>query len=323
MPLHPTPSFPISSSDGLFLEPPVQYSLFDGSTQEAIVNVASVPQRSPFRYPGGKTWLVPRIRQWLQSCSSRPTELIEPFAGGGIVSLTAAFENLTERVQMVEIDPQVAAVWKTILSPEAAWLGDTILHFQLTPENAFAALTDACEETRRVAFRTILKNRIHRGGILAPGAGIIKNGENGKGLLSRWYPETLRRRILEIAAVRDRITFEEGDGLAVMCRHAGKADAVFFIDPPYTVGTTKNAGSRLYLHSVLDHERLFRIAATLAGDFLMTYDNAPGVRDLARRHGFDTLPIPMKNTHHAEMTELLIGRDLAWARGSSAAEMLA
>ena len=24
------------------------------------VNVASVPQRSPLRYPGGKTWLVPR-----------------------------------------------------------------------------------------------------------------------------------------------------------------------------------------------------------------------------------------------------------------------
>ena len=24
------------------------------------VNVASVPQRSPFRYPGGKTWFIPR-----------------------------------------------------------------------------------------------------------------------------------------------------------------------------------------------------------------------------------------------------------------------
>jgi len=24
-----------------------------------IVNVAMVPQRSPFRYPGGKTWLIP------------------------------------------------------------------------------------------------------------------------------------------------------------------------------------------------------------------------------------------------------------------------
>ena len=31
-----------------------------------VVNVASVPQRSPFRYPGGKTWLVPVVRQWLK-----------------------------------------------------------------------------------------------------------------------------------------------------------------------------------------------------------------------------------------------------------------
>jgi len=46
----------------------------------------------------------------------------------------------------------------------------------------------------------------------------------------------------------------------------------------------------------------------------MTYDNDRDVEELARRHGFDTLPIPMKNTHHAEMTELLIGRDLDWAR---------
>ena len=48
-----------------------------------IINVASIPQRSPFRYPGGKTWLVPYIRQWLSSLPARPHEFIEPFAGGG------------------------------------------------------------------------------------------------------------------------------------------------------------------------------------------------------------------------------------------------
>ena len=281
---------------------------------EAIVNVASVPQRSPFRYPGGKTWLVPRVRQWLRAQPTRPGLLLEPFAGGGIVSLTAAFERLADRVHMVELDPQVAAVWQTILSGDAAWLGEAIVNFSLTPDRALAALAETCEETRCAAFRTILKNRINRGGILAPGAGIIKHGENGKGLASRWYPETLRRRILEIAVQRGRIEFEMGDGIAALRRHADRADVIYFIDPPYTAGATKSAGSRLYRHSALDHEQLFQVAATLAGDFLMTYDNAPGVRALAEKHGFDTLPIPMKNTHHAEMTELLIGRDLGWAK---------
>ena len=42
-----------------------------------VVNVATVPQRSPLRYPGGKTWLIPHIREWLQH--TRPEILIEPF----------------------------------------------------------------------------------------------------------------------------------------------------------------------------------------------------------------------------------------------------
>jgi DNA adenine methylase len=48
---------------------------------DRLVNVASVPQRSPFRYPGGKTWLVPYVRLWLFSITPPPRELIEPFAG--------------------------------------------------------------------------------------------------------------------------------------------------------------------------------------------------------------------------------------------------
>ena len=74
----------------------------------------------------------------------------------------------------------------------------------------------------------------------------------------------------------------------------------------------KSAGSRLYTHSVIDHEKLFSVCEDLKGDFLMTYDNAESVRVLAEQHGFETKAVAMKNTHHAEMNELLIGRDLSW-----------
>jgi DNA adenine methylase len=88
---------------------------------------------------------------------------------------------------------------------------------------------------------------------------------------------------------------------------------VFFIDPPYTTGV-KNAGSRLYTHFEIDHEELFRIASTLAGDFLITYENTEEIHQLARKYGLTTRAVAMKNTHHAKMTELLIGRNLAWVR---------
>ena len=276
-----------------------------------IVNVASVPQRSPFRYPGGKTWLVPHIRAWLHSLPTRPTLFIEPFAGGGIVSLTVAFEGMADRVIMVERDAQVAAVWRTILDGDAEWLADAILTFDMNMDSLTATLARAPETMQEMALQTILKNRTNRGGILAQGAGKVKYGENGKGILSRWYPATISRRILDIARMRKRITFIEGDGVEVAKQHAADTSATFFIDPPYTA-SSKHAGSRLYTHSEVDHEELFRLAGTFAGDFLMTYDNAPELHTLAARHGFCTEAVAMKNTHHAEMTELLIGRAFAW-----------
>jgi DNA adenine methylase len=58
---------------------------------------------------------------------------------------------------------------------------------------------------------------------------------------------------------------------------------------------------------------LFLLCQKIKGDFLMTYDNAEEVGELAQSHGFQTKAIPMKNTHHAELNELLIGKDLSWA----------
>lgn len=287
----------------------------DDTIPTQVVNVSSVPQRSPFRYPGGKTWLVPRIREWLTYLPMKPAKFIEPFAGGAIVGLTVAFEQLANLVILVERDEQVAAVWKTIINTQngAQWLADRIATFDLTPESAKTLLSSPARSLREKAFQAIVQNRISHGGILAPGAGALKYGENGKGILSRWYPATLRKRILDIARVKARIRFIPGDGFEVIRKYAHHGNAVFFIDPPYTA-STKKAGTRLYKYHQVDHEELFRLASKIEGDFLMTYDDAEKVRALAVKHRFETRLVAMSNTHHATMTELLIGRNLDWVR---------
>ena len=276
-----------------------------------VVNVAQVAQLSPFRYPGGKTWLVPQLVRWLMSYDPAPAELIEPFAGGGIIGLTTANMKLAEHVTMVELDQEIAAVWQTMFSDHAEWLANEIVRFDLTIENVAARLKSGAPTIQEHGFQTLLKNRTYHGGILAPGSGFLKYGENGRGIKSRWYPGTLQKRILKVATLKDHITFINGDGMQIMRDNAHRKDAVFFIDPPYTAAG-KKAGSRLYTHFDLDHEELFRVTATFAGDFLMTYDDAEGVRELARKHDFKMRTIAMKNTHHAEMKELLIGRNLDW-----------
>lgn len=292
----------------------IQLSFFEPTQEKPhIVNVASVPQRSLFRYPGGKTWLVPYIRRWLTSRTTPLAEFIEPFAGGAIVGLTVAFEKLAAHVTLVELDEQVAAVWQTVLCGDAEWLAEKIVAFEMVSVQVDRELAKPATNVAEQAFQTILKNRVNRGGILASGAGKVKYGENGKGLASRWYPETLRQRILDIIAVRERISFFQGDGLSIIQQNQKCINTAFFIDPPYTAGG-KRAGSRLYRYFQIDHSELFKAASNISGDFLMTYDDTPEVRALASQYNFDTHAVPMKSTHHAEMFELLIGRNLDWAR---------
>jgi len=294
---------------------PQQQNLFSDSntlfTTVKPVNVASVPQRSPFRYPGGKTWFVPTFRRWMQSFDYKPELLIEPFGGGGIVSLTALFEHWVEKVVMVEMDDDVAAVWEAIMDGHAEWLADRILRFDLTHEHLANELKIQSTDNKQQAFQTLLKNRTLHGGILAEGSGLLKNGENGKGIKSRWYPQTLAKRILNLDTIREKMTFLKSDALEILPNYAQNRQAVFFIDPPYTAGG-KKAGKRLYRHCNLNHEQLFQIAETLQGDFIMTYDHAEEVKNLARDHNFQMRLIPMNNTHHAQMFELVIGKNLAW-----------
>lgn len=275
------------------------------------VNVASVPQRSPFRYPGGKTWFVPTFRDWMDSHYPKPQLLIEPFAGGGIISITALFEKLVTGVVMAEIDDDVSAVWQAVVDGHADWLARRILEFDLTHETVNQEISRKDVNVKEKAFQTILKNRTFHGGILAEGSGFLKYGENGKGILSRWYPETIAKRFRNLDQIAQHIRFCKEDGLKIIEKYSNRDDVVFFIDPPYTAGG-KKAGKRLYRHFSIDHNYLFSLCGAVKGRFLMTYDNADEVKEMAREHGFEMRLIPMKNTHHAKMEELVIGRDLSW-----------
>lgn len=277
------------------------------------VNVAAVPQRSPLRYPGGKTWLIPHVRVWLRSMK-RPRLLVEPFAGGGIVSLTAVMENLVDEALMAELDKDVAALWKAALhyGPE---LAARISSFTLTRESVVELASGRPANVVEHGFRTLVMNRTRRGGILAPGASFTRKGENGAGIASRWYPNTLIRRLRAINEVAPRITFRETDGIKMLAALLGQPhdDVALFVDPPYTGGGGKRAGKRLYAHNDVDHARLFSMLADSDADFLMTYDRSLEIESLIESYNFYAVQVVMKNGHHALLPELVITRYLTFS----------
>ena len=282
------------------------FTLENLNTKLNVVNVASVPQRSPFRYPGGKTWLIPTVRKWLKQ-EQNVKELIEPFAGGGIVSLTAAFENLAKHITMVELDEEIASVWEVIINGETEWLANKIINFELNLVNANNELKKENKTINDIAFSTILKNRILHGGIITKGAGLIKNGENGKGIHSRWYPKTLNDRILNINQIKSKISFILGDAFSILESCKRTEDTYFFIDPPYL-----KAGKRLYSHSEIDHDKLFFMVSELEGKFMMTYEDSSEIRKLAEKNKFEFRTIRMKTTHHIEKNEIILSDNFDW-----------
>ena len=272
------------------------------------VNVASVPQRSPLRYPGGKTWLIPHIRAWLKGMDPKPSTLIEPFAGGAVVSLTAVMEELVQKCILAEIDPNVVAFWQAVLLHNLE-LRQRIAEFKPTREGIEELQTSNPDTILERGFRALVLNRTRRGGIMAKGAALSRIGENGKGIMSRWYPETTANRLLQIDKYRESISFKPTDGLRLLEEElsVNATSSVVFADPPYTYGG-KQAGNRLYDAYQINHQRLFSVLSESGVEFLLTYDKSPEILSLISQHGFFVVQVFMKNTHHNRIPELIITR---------------
>lgn len=136
---------------------------------------------------------------------------------------------------------------------------------------------------------------------------MIKNGENGKGITSRWYPRTLHDRIVAIGHYKEKMFFKTKDAFEVLEQNKDDENAYFFIDPPYTV-----AGKRLYTHFDIDHEKLFILIAKLKGKYMLTYDNTPEILQLADKYNLQYRTIPMKTTLHYKKNEIIISDNFNW-----------
>jgi len=260
---------------------------------------------SPFRYPGGKSGLRSTIVEWILQLPYRPRNFLEPFSGGSSVGLAVAELDLADQITLVELDPDVAAVWQVILGRHSDLLASRIRRFELTEASARAVQAGNERDLVSRAFRCILLNRVARGGITAPGAGWLKRGERGRGILSRWYPETLAKRIESIHAIRGKINFVHGDGLQALKEFSSTPKTVAFVDPPY-VAKGRGAGLRLYRYCDVDCETLFDVVQKFSGPVIITYHRSEVVIREARVAGIACHTVNMHTAHSVSKRQLLL-----------------
>jgi DNA adenine methylase len=257
---------------------------------------------SPFRYPGGKARWYGIVKKWIRYTEAEM--LVEPFAGGAHIGVSAAINRDIDKVLLVEKDEKVAAVWETILSGNSDWLTERIREFEVNRESVEEVLTSATSSRKELAFATLLKNRVSRAGLLTSDSGNLRKGENGNGIGSRWYPDTLIKRIREVNSASNRIDFKQGDGLETMSKHSDGVDIAFFIDPPYP-----KTGNRLYNYHDVCPRTVIEVSDSLNGSFLVTYNKRDEIFKILANKDMKIYDVKSSNSHNNDKTELIITGD--------------
>ena len=223
----------------------------------------------PMKCPGSKCWFLPHAKQFLGGW--RPTTIVEPFAGSGVVGLTLLSEDYADRLVLAELDDRRIAFWKRVFEPDFAafveqW-GKKALALPIEKQRQF--VLDSLGEFERSdpGMWALVYSRAAYSGKMD--GGLMKKGDHGKGFLCRWRKDMvpMLRRIHEL---RDRIEVRHQDGLEVL-REFDSPENYAFVDPPYSAGEDSQ-GPTLYREHELDHVALFRRMSEWQGRWQMTYD---------------------------------------------------
>lgn len=256
------------------------------------------------RYPGGKKWLSRHISfltfafgryinlNYVDGTRERihlkPNFLIEPFAGGAVVGLSLLNNNLIKRLVLVEKDKRVAAFWRAALFDSR--FAERVEKFRCTRKN----VEGICSNPERdPAFWTLVKNRCAVGGNLT--GGLMKD------VSSRWNGKVHAEALRQIRKLSRSIKFIEGDGIEVLRDHADDQNAAAFVDPPYVM-----AGKGFYGEWEVDHSAIFDVLAHWKGFWLMSYDSAPEIRRLLKKHRFVYREAPMRTNKGKVKKELIM-----------------
>ena len=118
-------------------------------------------------------WLIRHVKAWFRQLDPRRSLPVEPFCGGGSVSLSAVMEGWAERRLLGELDCDVAASWQAPLQHCPA-LVEKVRRFQV-PRAAVNEFSDkTSSDVLERGFRTLALNWTRRGGSLAPGTAFTK-----------------------------------------------------------------------------------------------------------------------------------------------------
>lgn len=252
-----------------------------------------VTSTSPLRYPGGKACLIGPVTDIIKANKLERRHYAEPYAGGCGLALSLLFGGHVSDIHINDIDQGIWSFWHSVLNETM----ELVKLIELTPvtmdewhrQKEILRAPDNSSPLE-LGFATFFLNRTNRSGIIK-GAGVI-GGLQQQGnykLDCRFNKDDLTRRIQRIRRYRKQINLHNLDALDFlkMTEESLPKQTFLCIDPPYY-----NKGSSLYtsFYHPEDHKALCDVVLKLDRPWIITYDNAPEIKDLylkRRQYEFD------------------------------------
>ena len=239
-------------------------------------------QLSPYRYPGGKSKMIPRIVGYLHPYYRGI--LTSPFCGGASFELSMLEANEFDQIHLNDLDYGVFSLFsESVDNPsnlvrliEKSHLDHELFYLARDAHKAgYAGL-----ERHQAAFMSLAANRLSYSGLFTSNPLGGKDGTLDK-LTARFNKQSIIDRIQWIHSMRERITVTQEDALPLI-EEAYWREGTLFIDPPYV-----QKGEQLYQHAFKEEQHI-ELAQLLNGlntstgssHIIVTYDDDPLIREI-------------------------------------------
>ncbi|MCQ4574336.1 MAG: DNA adenine methylase [Candidatus Brocadiales bacterium] len=241
---------------------------------------------SPLRYPGSKNNLVKYIKKVLDFNEFKPDVLVEPFVGGGSVSLNFLLNNWVNKVIIADKDRLIYSFWKVVFN-DPKCLIKFIKNVDINVENfcKYKKIATSKEASnKKFAEACIFLNRTSFSGILKDSTGPIGGKkQNAKYKINcRFNRKLLIEKIKYISHFKNRVIVLPY-GWEKTIRYAEKVKQnnkiFFYFDPPFY-----KKGNRLYRHyfNEKEHLELSKAIKRLKNKWILSYDKAQEIKKMYR-----------------------------------------
>jgi DNA adenine methylase len=250
---------------------------------------------SLFRYPGGKTKLLPEIIKEIKRLCPNLRHYREPFFGGGSVGLAVLDEFPIEDLWINDKDIGIYCIWASIVYyPEefkdrihavvpSVQLFKQYKDYTSAPDLTKIIKWDLPENTLDIAIKKLVVHQMSYSGLGTKSRGPLggwNQNENTKYPINcRWNPENICKKISSIRTKlwKRHIIVTLDDFKEVVLKPDHPNDTLIYLDPPYY-----NKGNELYQcgFTINDHYRFATSLKECKVPWLLSYDDCEEIRRL-------------------------------------------